>query len=43
MSKKLEQTINDNPDVKAIIPVHYGGVSCDMESISQLAKKYNLL
>ena len=29
--KKLEQTINDNPDVKAIIPVHYGGVSCDME------------
>lgn len=40
--KKLEQTINDNPDVKAIIPVHYGGVSCDMESISQLAKKYNL-
>ncbi len=40
--KKLEQTINDNPDVKAIIPVHYGGVSCDMETISQLAKKYNL-
>ncbi len=40
--KKLEQTIKKNPKIKAIIPVHYGGVSCDMESISLLADKYNL-
>ena len=40
--KKLEQTIKDNSNIKAIIPVHYGGVPCDMESISVIAKKYNL-
>jgi len=40
--KNLEQTIHNNPNIKAIIPVHYGGVSCDMESISLLAKKHNL-
>ncbi len=27
---------------KAIIPVHYAGVSCDMDSINHLARKYNL-
>lgn len=27
---------------KAIIPVHYAGVSCDMQSIKHLAEKYNL-
>lgn len=28
---------------RAIIPVHYAGVSCEMDTIMQLAKKYNLL
>ena len=28
---------------KAIIPVHYGGVSCDMDKIMALSEKYNLL
>jgi dTDP-4-amino-4,6-dideoxygalactose transaminase len=28
---------------KAIIPVHYAGVSCNMDKIRQLATKYNLL
>ncbi|AOT70022.1 dTDP-4-amino-4,6-dideoxygalactose transaminase [Geosporobacter ferrireducens] len=27
---------------KAIFPVHYAGVSCDMERITELAKKYKL-
>jgi dTDP-4-amino-4,6-dideoxygalactose transaminase len=27
---------------KAIVPVHYAGVSCDMDIIIQIAKKYNL-
>ena len=28
---------------KAIVPVHYAGVACDMEKIMQLAYKYNLI
>lgn len=40
--EKLEETLNNNSDIKAIIPVHYGGVPCDMESISSIAKKYNI-
>ncbi len=27
---------------KAIVPVHYGGVACDMDEIMYLANKYNL-
>ncbi len=27
---------------KAIVPVHYAGVSCDMDKINALAQKYNL-
>jgi dTDP-4-amino-4,6-dideoxygalactose transaminase len=27
---------------KAIVPVHYGGVACDMDEIMSLAKKYNI-
>tara|TARA_B100001057_G_scaffold499894_1_gene612372 strand:- start:571 stop:1758 length:1188 start_codon:yes stop_codon:yes gene_type:complete len=40
--KKLEETIKNNSNIKAIIPVHYGGLPSDMESISLIAKKYNL-
>lgn len=28
---------------KAIVPVHYAGIACDMDKIMALAKKYNLL
>jgi dTDP-4-amino-4,6-dideoxygalactose transaminase len=28
---------------KAIVPVHYAGIACDMEKIMQLAEKYNIL
>ncbi len=37
---KIEALIT--PKTKAIVPVHYGGVSCDMDEIMVLAKKYNL-
>ena len=30
------------PKTKAIIPVHFGGNSCETEKINKLAKKYNL-
>lgn len=30
------------PKTKAIVPVHYAGVSCEMNKIMEIAKKYNL-
>ena len=30
------------PKTKAIVPVHYAGVACDMDKIMALASKYNL-
>lgn len=37
---KLEALIT--PKTKAIVPVHYAGISCDMDGIMALAKKHNL-
>jgi dTDP-4-amino-4,6-dideoxygalactose transaminase len=37
---KLEALITSK--TKAIVPVHYAGTACDMDSIIQLAEKYNL-
>ena len=37
---KIEAAITDK--TKAIVPVHYAGVSCEMDTIMQLADKYNL-
>lgn len=31
------------PKTKAIVPVHYAGIACDMDKIMELAEKYNLL
>ena len=38
------QCIRDaiTPKTKAIIPVHYAGMSCDMDSILSLAKEFDL-
>ena len=36
----IEQSITDK--TKAIVPVHYAGVSCDMGKIMKLADKYDL-
>jgi dTDP-4-amino-4,6-dideoxygalactose transaminase len=37
---KLESLITSK--TKAIVPVHYAGVACEMDTIMDLAKKYNL-
>lgn len=38
---KIEALITSN--TKAIIPVHYAGVGCDMDKIMELSARYNLL
>ena len=40
-ANKIEALIT--PKTKAIVPVHYAGVACDMDKIMQLANKYNLI
>lgn len=37
---KIESAITNK--TKAIVPVHYAGVACEMDTIMQLANKYNL-
>lgn len=37
---KIEALIT--PKTKAIVPVHYAGVACEMDTILEIAKKYNL-
>ena len=36
----IEQAITDK--TKAIVPVHYAGVACEMDTIMAIAKRYNL-
>lgn len=38
---RIEELITSN--TKAIVPVHYAGVACDMDPIMDLVRKYNLL
>ncbi len=38
---KIERLIT--PKTKAIVPVHYAGIACEMDKIMSLAEKYNLL
>ena len=37
----IEVAITDK--TKAIVPVHYAGVSCEMDKIMEIARKYNLV
>ncbi len=37
----IERAINSK--TKAIVPVHYAGVACEMDAINQIAKNHNLL
>ena len=37
---KIEEAITEK--TKVIVPVHYAGVSCEMDTIMDLARKYNL-
>jgi dTDP-4-amino-4,6-dideoxygalactose transaminase len=39
-ASKIEEAITSK--TKAIVPVHYAGVGCDMDTIMELADKYNL-
>jgi UDP-4-amino-4,6-dideoxy-N-acetyl-beta-L-altrosamine transaminase/dTDP-4-dehydrorhamnose reductase len=39
---QIEQVILSSNHIKAIFPVHFAGLPCDMEKIKQLADKYNL-
>ncbi len=39
--KLIEAAITDR--TKAIVPVHYAGVACEMDKILEIAKKHNLL
>ena len=38
---KIEAAITDK--TKVIVPVHYAGVACEMDTIMAIAKKYNLM
>lgn len=38
---KIEAAIT--PRTKAIVPVHYAGVGCDMDAIMEIARRHNLL
>lgn len=38
---KIESLITSK--TKAIVPVHYAGVACDMDKIMEIAEKYNLI
>jgi dTDP-4-amino-4,6-dideoxygalactose transaminase len=38
---KIQELITKK--TKAIVPVHYAGVACDMDKVNELAKNYNLL
>ena len=39
--KLIEQAITEK--TKAIVPVHYAGVACEMDTIKSIARKYHLL
>lgn len=39
--KLIEKAITRK--TKAIVPVHYGGVACEMDTIMDIARRYNLL
>lgn len=39
--KLIEQAITEK--TKAIVPVHYAGVSCEMDTICDIAKRHNLI
>ena len=40
LDEKLSRAEKDNKLPKVVIPVHFGGSSCEMEKIAKLSKKY---
>ena len=43
LKKKLKSASKKNKLPKIIIPVHFGGKSCDMKEIYKLSKKYKFI
>lgn len=39
---RLEEKIRSNPGIKAVVPVHFAGLPCDMAQIGRIAMKYGL-
>jgi UDP-4-amino-4,6-dideoxy-N-acetyl-beta-L-altrosamine transaminase/dTDP-4-dehydrorhamnose reductase len=39
---QIENVIQSSNNIKAIFPVHFAGLPCDMERIKKIANKYNL-
>jgi dTDP-4-amino-4,6-dideoxygalactose transaminase len=39
-ANKIEEAITSK--TKAIVPVHYAGIACDMDKVMSIARKYNL-
>ena len=40
--EKIEQVIKKSENIKAIFPVHFAGLPCDMSKIKKIASKYSL-
>ncbi|MBL4766386.1 MAG: UDP-4-amino-4,6-dideoxy-N-acetyl-beta-L-altrosamine transaminase [Rhodobacteraceae bacterium] len=38
----LQQVVDAHPEARAVIPVHYSGLPCEMEAIAKVAKKSGL-
>jgi UDP-4-amino-4,6-dideoxy-N-acetyl-beta-L-altrosamine transaminase len=38
--KKIDEACKKHGNVRVIMPVHFGGLACDMEEINKIAKKY---
>lgn len=38
--KKIDEVCRKNGNIRVIMPVHFGGLACDMEEIQKIAKKY---
>lgn len=37
--ESLSATLQDKPECKLVVPVHFGGLACDMDAISKLCKE----
>jgi dTDP-4-amino-4,6-dideoxygalactose transaminase len=37
---EAEKALKKDPAIKAIVPVHVGGLACDMEALCELARRY---
>ncbi|MBK26597.1 MAG: UDP-4-amino-4,6-dideoxy-N-acetyl-beta-L-altrosamine transaminase [Halobacteriovorax sp.] len=41
-SKSVENKLLENSNVKCIMPVHFGGLSCDMQELNKLKEKFKV-